>query len=779
MFYAKKILPFFVIILFFAFAFAGGVAAQNTKHIIITTGSSGGNYYKTGKKIEEILNKNFDDIAFHAVEGGGSFDNIKKLKQKEADFAIVQQDIFFNEFYGNNKGLKNVVVLMPLYQEMFLIYAHGEKYLSIKDFAEHIANNKVKIGVTSKNSTSYKTLKSVSELLDINLKNASFVEGTYSDLIKLFKENKIDYLVSFSLPLSDLENIAGITKVYFDPNEVDFLLNSRFRKLSKIVFDSGKQSMNTMGVPSLIVANADVLSEEQLNRVVNVLFENFNSDSDDFILKNIKKTVSAFQSHNANPNISNHVFVLPVYPETLKLLGYKHYSITKYLDFLFVFVVVLFMIGLLLSRKENVLSNNVVSKLRYFSKRYRHIFISLSLSALFYFIFVWLLLRAETQLFLQTAVKSDLLNMSFSDLNFWNLIRIFSGNDAGVFPISNWGKIFLSFSSYTIWIGGIVSVGVEYMHYRLFSKRKKGMVAIKKTGHLVIAGWNDSTEQLIKDIILATREYDIGSKLHIVIITENPEEIINSKADIEALFKKQIISFVAGNIRQRATMEKANIHRASKIIFIAKDRSVQADENVLLSVLSAHKFCKEKKIESDGKYEIPYMIAQINNKDFADDLYNAGANGIISSSKLIDGILIQTMLNPGVAKLLNNILSFSEDTNEFYTINMLDKENHHLRYKTFDELLPLLRSVGILLISIRIIYRNEEGLVVSEENELQQMLKNDGLYRQIITNPLTYAEINYKVDDDQLIVLARTGRDLKEGIVKLKKIIEAKNSGSP
>ena len=93
----------------------------------------------------------------------------------------------------------------------------------------------------------------------------------------------------------------------------------------------------------------------------------------------------------------------------------------------------------------------------------------------------------------------------------------------------------------------------------------------------------------------------------------------------------------------------------------------------------------------------------------------------------------------------------------------------HFRNKTFDELLMPLRKQGILLIALRIVYLNNEGVEISDEEEINILLKKDDLTRQIITNPITEAEKHRKTDEnDQLIVLAATGKELNAGIKNLK-----------
>ncbi|MEM7038286.1 MAG: hypothetical protein AAF570_14980, partial [Bacteroidota bacterium] len=130
-------------------------------------------------------------------------------------------------------------------------------------------------------------------------------------------------------------------------------------------------------------------------------------------------------------------------------------------------------------------------------------------------------------------------------------------------------------------------------------------------------------------------------------------------------------------------------------------------------------------------------------------------------------IITQSMLNHGVSKVLDEVLTYNE-YNEFYIIDLKDEHCSHLRFKTFDELLIALRKIQVLLIAIKVVYLEENGEEIIDEDELNLLLENDGLQRQIIVNPISDAEINRQADDDdQLIVFAKNGNELRKNLAKV------------
>jgi hypothetical protein len=109
--------------------------------------------------------------------------------------------------------------------------------------------------------------------------------------------------------------------------------------------------------------------------------------------------------------------------------------------------------------------------------------------------------------------------------------------------------------------------------------------------------------------------------------------------------------------------------------------------------------------------------------------------------------------NPGVDKFIDEIFTYN-DFNDIYSL-VVDSECKLLG-KTYDEILSILRKHNILLLSINIESRRSD-------DEVQGIMKKFGLSRFVITNPIKKLEQEYKIQDqDTLIVLARYEKDLVE-----------------
>lgn len=148
-----------------------------------------------------------------------------------------------------------------------------------------------------------------------------------------------------------------------------------------------------------------------------------------------------------------------------------------------------------------------------------------------------------------------------------------------------------------------------------------------------------------------------------------------------------------------------------------------------------------------------YIIAEINDSSFAEDLKRWDVNEVVCTAGYGKDIIIQSMLNHGISNMLDELLTFN-DHNEFYTIDLKIPKFKTLRGKKFDDLLPLLRVHNILLIGIKTTYLDEDGIEIIDGEIIKRKLKKDKLLRQYMLNPYLEEEKKRPVDDDdQLIVL--------------------------
>jgi len=116
-----------------------------TENIKVASSVADTSYHNVVKSMATIFNENKSEYTFIPIETQGSVDNIKRLINHEADFAIVQNDIAF--FAENGLSLftskeENLRIVIPLFVEPIFLLT---KIPNVHNLAQ-IKNKKIAIG---------------------------------------------------------------------------------------------------------------------------------------------------------------------------------------------------------------------------------------------------------------------------------------------------------------------------------------------------------------------------------------------------------------------------------------------------------------------------------------------------------------------------------------------------------------------------------------------------------------------------------------------------------
>ena len=209
-------------------------------HFVISGGSLGGNYNSTSSCLCSSLNKHFESrsegkiLSFRCIVSNGSNENMKNLNSGFADFALTQRNVLLSNLYDEKSGIKNIQVLIPLFEEQFLIYLKSGQSISIDSLRSRIKNvngNKFRIGVTNVEGYSYESFLQVSKLFGIDDSYIEVIEKPYGQLEPDLRADSIQALIAFTKSRPKLDLDSTIRKVYFSKKQVD-MLTDRMRFLN-------------------------------------------------------------------------------------------------------------------------------------------------------------------------------------------------------------------------------------------------------------------------------------------------------------------------------------------------------------------------------------------------------------------------------------------------------------------------------------------------------------------------------------------------------------------
>lgn len=239
-------------------------ALAEKKTVKIGTGSIIKNYYFIGLdlcKTIELANK---DVRCELVPTNGGVENLKLLKDKKIDLALVQANIALEAYegagyYADQEKFQDLRQILSLYDEFFTVITKDED--KIKVFAD-IEGKKISNGPAfSSTNITYDEIRSLynfkEEPIDIDI--------NYEDAINKFCNREIDVIMMVAghpNPLVSLiANRCEIDFVSIENAKIDTLIksNKAFRKtiLHKNLYPGITENQTTVLVPSILVARED------------------------------------------------------------------------------------------------------------------------------------------------------------------------------------------------------------------------------------------------------------------------------------------------------------------------------------------------------------------------------------------------------------------------------------------------------------------------------------------------------------------------------------------
>lgn len=257
--------------------------------------------------------------------------------------------------------------------------------------------------------------------------------------------------------------------------------------------------------------------------------------------------------------------------------------------------------------------------------------------------------------------------LDWIDSAYFTFVTLSTIGFGDITPATVYGKLLViiiaifGVASFAIAITSIIQSMVSERMNRIF-----GLINTYLTNHVVICGWNESAKAAVEELLASTKK-------RIVIIDNKIERLPLEDPRVE---------FIKGDYKDRRTLIRAGIDRASDAIVVTGD-----DSDTVLTVLQIRAQNKDVHIAAElrGNSELERILKQ------------AGANHVINSLSFGGRLLATSVSQPGTAFIFDD-LSSTGAGNDIYEVKIPTK----LVGKTFNELmLDLKRSINIMPIAIR------------------------------------------------------------------------------
>lgn len=247
---------------------------------------------------------------------------------------------------------------------------------------------------------------------------------------------------------------------------------------------------------------------------------------------------------------------------------------------------------------------------------------------------------------------------------YWTIVTIATVGYGDFSPETNLGMYFaitlivLGIGSFAIAIESIVEFLVQRQQMKLM-----GLINVKKSKHVVICGWTESTEECIKEI---------GKENEVFVIDE--DETVRKRA------LKNGVNFVHGDPTRIKDLEKANVMGAKAVIV-----DMALDSQTIHCILSIRKIDRNVRI-----------IAEVERYENIEQIQLAGANQVISPF-VISGRLMYKSIDDGYEAMFVQEVLAEHKNREMKEVKVTEKS--YFNGKTVREA-DIHERTGIVLVGV-------------------------------------------------------------------------------
>ncbi|GAX36064.1 putative potassium channel protein [Nodularia sp. NIES-3585] len=233
--------------------------------------------------------------------------------------------------------------------------------------------------------------------------------------------------------------------------------------------------------------------------------------------------------------------------------------------------------------------------------------------------------------------------------------------------------------------------------------------------HIIICNWNEKAPAIVRQLL----EANLADPRDIIIISAS---VIEDRGDLEDIDN---VYFVQADPTHHATLEKVQAPLAKAVILLADEETEGPDEkNALIALAIKHLE------QTPGQEKDIHVIGELVKLDRHRHLKEAGVDEVISARDYSSGIIAQSAMFKKMSVVYQQLLTYSDDTNEFYFIEP-GKYPQHFQGKTFPELIKLISEYSasnadnpLLLLGVK---RGGEVLLNPKPSYFEKLDRDDSL----------------------------------------------------
>lgn len=192
------------------------------------------------------------------------------------------------------------------------------------------------------------------------------------------------------------------------------------------------------------------------------------------------------------------------------------------------------------------------------------------------------------------------------------------------------------------------------------------------SGHVVICGWSERSERIIKEL----RDPKSGRRQVIVIISDQ----VSHEDQEDAKRRHCDIYFVPGDPTEDDVLRAARVSRARSVIVLADYTRESPDAITTIIAVAIVNWCKEIGVKGGG----PCIVAEAVTPKGKRSIRSTGVGQVVCPVDYGLGLLAQCAIHERVSVVYDELLEWSDETNEIYDVEWEDIPEV-LRHISFEE----------------------------------------------------------------------------------------------
>jgi len=272
-------------------AFGSTAGAQDGANYILATASTGGTYYPVGVAISTLTKVRLEPstgIGMNAISSAGSGENVRLLREGEAQFGILQGLFGYYaatgtgpvEADGPQEDLRSVTLLWPNV-EHFVVASDVAETGTFADFVD-LTGERVALG--ARNSGTIGSNDAILSNFDVDVyEDFTLVEGGYGPAAEALQNGQVE---GISTPAGD--PVGAISQLMASAGDSVTLLEFTDEELAQADGDRGlwfryvipagtypgqEADWNTIAQPNFLATHADI-PEEHVYEITKTIYEN-------------------------------------------------------------------------------------------------------------------------------------------------------------------------------------------------------------------------------------------------------------------------------------------------------------------------------------------------------------------------------------------------------------------------------------------------------------------------------------------------------------------------